>query len=52
MSDNEFKKNMKNLVNALQNVCRAYSEIPDILEFEGRLSIFDKKFEYPLQIDW
>jgi hypothetical protein len=45
MSDNEFKKNMKNLVNALQNVCRAYSEIPDILEFEGRLSIFDKKFE-------
>ena len=45
MSDDEFKKNMKNLVNALQNVCRAYSEIPDILEFEGRLSIFDKKFE-------
>jgi len=45
MNDNEFKPNMKNLVNALQNVCRAYSEIPDILEFEGRLSIFDKKFE-------
>ncbi|NIA10871.1 MAG: hypothetical protein GWP10_14380 [Nitrospiraceae bacterium] len=45
MSDNEFKPKMKNLVNALQNVCKAYSEIPDILEFEGRLSIFDKKFE-------
>ena len=45
MNNNEFKQDMKNIVNALQSVCRAYSEIPDILEFEGRLSIFDKKFE-------
>ena len=45
MNNNEFKQDMKNLVNALQNVCKAYSEIPDILEFEGGLSTFDKKFE-------
>lgn len=45
MNNNEFKQDMKTIVNALQSVCRAYSEIPDILEFEGRLSIFDKKFE-------
>jgi hypothetical protein len=45
MNNNEFKQDMKNIANALQSVCRAYSEIPDILEFKGRLSIFDKKFE-------
>ena len=45
MSSSKFKQDMKNLVGALQDVCGAYSEIPDILEFEGGLAPFDKKFE-------
>ena len=45
MSTSKFKQGMGNLVGALQDVCGAYSEVPDILEFEGGLSLFDKKFE-------